>query len=168
MPACISGTPAYMSPEQAPGATVDKRADIWAFGCVLFEMLTGRPPFAGETAAETLAAVLERRTGVEGAAIRHAAGVRTAADALSEKDPRQRVRDIGDVRLALAGAFTSDAAAAVPRPLSPRRCPRGDVLSPLAALVIGAVVMAIATRLQDSRPCLRSPACRSKRRVPPR
>ena len=52
------GTPAYMSPEQAKGAKVDKRADIWAFGCVLFEMLAGRPPFAGETAAETLAAVL--------------------------------------------------------------------------------------------------------------
>jgi eukaryotic-like serine/threonine-protein kinase len=56
----ILGTAAYMSPEQARGLPVDTRADIWAFGCVLYEMLTGRPPFKGQTVAETLAAILER------------------------------------------------------------------------------------------------------------
>jgi len=56
----ILGTAAYMSPEQARGLPVDPRADIWAFGCVLFEMLTGRPPFTGQTVAETLTAILER------------------------------------------------------------------------------------------------------------
>ena len=56
----ILGTAAYMSPEQARGLPVDTRADIWAFGCVLYEMLTGRPPFTGQTVAETLAAILER------------------------------------------------------------------------------------------------------------
>jgi eukaryotic-like serine/threonine-protein kinase len=54
------GTPAYMSPEQARGLSVDKRADIWAFGCVLFELLTGRPPFAGETIADIIGAVIGR------------------------------------------------------------------------------------------------------------
>jgi eukaryotic-like serine/threonine-protein kinase len=54
----ILGTAAYMAPEQAKGKAVDKRADIWAFGCVLFEMLTGRPLFARETVTETLAAVM--------------------------------------------------------------------------------------------------------------
>ena len=56
----ILGTAAYMSPEQARGQAVDKRTDIWAFGCVLYEMLTGRIAFAGETVSDTIAAILER------------------------------------------------------------------------------------------------------------
>ena len=63
-----------MSPEQAKGSKVDKRADIWAFGCVLFEMLTGRPAFSGETMAETLAAVLHERARVGDASRRDATG----------------------------------------------------------------------------------------------
>ena len=56
----ILGTPAYMSPEQARGQSLDSRTDIWSFGCVFFEMLTGRAPFAADTLADTLAAILER------------------------------------------------------------------------------------------------------------
>jgi Tol biopolymer transport system component len=100
----ILGTAAYMSPEQARGKSADKRADIWAFGIVLYEMLTARQLFAGETVSDTLAAVLEREVRLEHAPPRF----RTLLRACLERDPRKRLRDIGDAwRLldpALAGA----------------------------------------------------------------
>jgi Tol biopolymer transport system component len=97
----IIGTAAYMSPEQARGLTVDKRTDIWAFGCLLFEMLTGRAAFAGETVTDTLAAILDREPDWMGlpATAPPAAGrlLRLCLD----KDPRHRLRDIGDARVEL-------------------------------------------------------------------
>jgi eukaryotic-like serine/threonine-protein kinase len=95
----ILGTAAYMAPEQARGRDVDKRADIWAFGVVLWEMLTGRPLFDGETLTDTLAAVLTRE-------IDWSLLPRSTPPALVdllrrclERDPKKRLRDIGDVRL---------------------------------------------------------------------
>ena len=93
----ILGTAAYMAPEQARGAVVDKRADIWAFGVVLYEMLTGKQPFAGETVSDTLAAVL--KTEPEWDAI--PAGMRRLVRRCLEKNVRQRLRDIGDARIAV-------------------------------------------------------------------
>ena len=96
----ILGTAAYMSPEQARGKPVDKRADIWAFGCVLYEMLTGRAAFAGDTTTDTLAAILEREPNWQ--ALSPAARPLTGVlQRCLEKDPRRRLRDIGDVRLLL-------------------------------------------------------------------
>ena len=94
----LLGTVAYMSPEQARGQLVDKRSDIWAFACVVYEMLTGRAAFARETLTETLAAVLEREP--EWSAIPDAtpsAIVRLLHRCL-DKDPKRRLRDIGDAR----------------------------------------------------------------------
>ena len=88
-----------MAPEQARGKTSDKRADIWAFGVVLYEMLTGRRLFAGETVTDTLAAVLTRE--IDGAAL-PASTPPACVDLLRrclERDPKKRLRDIGDVRL---------------------------------------------------------------------
>ena len=101
----IMGTATYMAPEQAKGKVADKRADIWAFGVVLLEMLTGHRVFSGETVSETLAAVMMKEPEWD----RLPADLRSKLSNLVrrclEKDPRQRVRDIGDVRLAMEGAF---------------------------------------------------------------
>ena len=101
----IMGTAAYMSPEQARGKTVDKRADIWAFGVVLFEMLTGRRAFEGEDVSLTLSAVLQREPVWNELPSDVPATLRTYLRRCLAKDPRQRVHDIADVRLALEGAF---------------------------------------------------------------
>ena len=83
----ILGTAAYMAPEQAKGKQVDRRADIWAFGCVLFEMLSGKKAFEGETISDVLAAVLQERAGLGGAARRHAAGNQETDSALPAEGP---------------------------------------------------------------------------------
>ncbi len=97
----ILGTAAYMSPEHARGRTVDKRADIWAFGCVLFEMLTGKRPFDGEGIAETLGAVIHKEPVWARLPAATPASVRTVLQRCLQKDPKQRLRDIGDVRIEL-------------------------------------------------------------------
>ena len=105
----VVGTPAYMSPEQARGQLVDRRADIWAFGCVLYELLTGQRAFEGD---ETSAALTER---VHGGAVfgRLPAAVpsriRTALELCLEPDPKERLADIRDVRLVLQGKLAAPA-----------------------------------------------------------
>jgi serine/threonine protein kinase len=97
----ILGTAAYMSPEQARGRTVDRRADIWAFGCVLFEMLTGHRPFAGTDATEVLAAVIQSEPDLAALPASTPSRVRELIGRCLRKDPRSRLRDIGDARTAL-------------------------------------------------------------------
>ena len=89
----ILGTAAYMAPEQARGRVVDKRADIWAFGCVVYEMVTGRRPFAGEDVTETLASIVKDPPDLSAAP----PPLRRLLGRCLEKDPRKRVRDIADV-----------------------------------------------------------------------
>jgi len=93
----VLGSPAYMSPEQARGKAVDKRSDIWAFGCVLFEMLTGRLAFAGNTISDTIAAVLEREPAWN--ALHAPIGLRRLLQRCLEKDPNRRLHDIADARI---------------------------------------------------------------------
>jgi serine/threonine-protein kinase len=94
----ILGTAAYMSPEQARGVPVDKRTDIWAFGCVLYEMLTGRVTFVGDTVSDTIAAILEREPDWTVLPPETPAGVQRVLHRCLTKDPKRRLRDIGDVR----------------------------------------------------------------------
>jgi eukaryotic-like serine/threonine-protein kinase len=95
----ILGTAAYMSPEQARGHSVDKRGDIWAFGCVLYEMLTGRLAFPGDTVSDTIAKILEREPDWSALPAATPASVRRLLLRCLAKDPKQRLRDIGDVRI---------------------------------------------------------------------
>ncbi len=95
----ILGTAAYMSPEQARGKAVDKRADIWAFGCVLYEMLTGRVPFDGETTSDTIGRILEREPDWSALPAATPVAIRRLLLRCLVKDARQRLRDIGDARI---------------------------------------------------------------------
>ena len=103
----ILGTAAYMSPEQARGKIVDRRTDIWSFGCVLYEMLTGRQLFAGETVSDTIAKILEREPDWSAIPAAVPEKLRDLLRRCLEKDARKRLRDIGDARLELEEAVAA-------------------------------------------------------------
>jgi serine/threonine-protein kinase len=109
----ILGTAAYMSPEQAKGDVVDKRADIWAFGVVLLEMLTGRQTFKGNSIAETLALVITASPQWEQLPKATPPQIRRLLRRCLAKDPRRRLRDIGDARIAIAEVQSGEADDAV-------------------------------------------------------
>jgi len=106
----ILGTAAYMSPEQARGKAIDKRTDVWAFGCVVYEMLTGRAAFAGDTLSDTIAAILEREPNWSGLPAATPAPIRRLLVRCLDKDVKRRLRDIGDARTEIddmvSGAIT--------------------------------------------------------------
>jgi eukaryotic-like serine/threonine-protein kinase len=135
----ILGTAAYMSPEQARGRPVDKRADIWAFGCVLYEMLTGRRAFTGDDVTETIGAVIHKEPDWSVLGPGTPASVLVALQRCLAKDPKQRFHDIGDVRLALDGAFD------VPGANGPSSAVRARRRQIAAALVAVSVVAVTAT-----------------------
>jgi len=101
-PGRIIGTPAYMSPEQARGQPTDKRSDIWSFGCVLYEMLTGKVPFEGETVSDTLANILQTEPEWESLPQSTPANIKVLLRRCLEKDPRRRLRDIGDASIEIS------------------------------------------------------------------
>jgi len=111
-PGRIIGTPAYMSPEQARGQQTDKRCDIWSFGCVLYEMLTGKVPFEGETVSDTLAGILEREPDWHALPQATPVNIQVLVRRCLEKDPRRRLRDIGDASIEIHETLGS--AATVP------------------------------------------------------
>ena len=104
----ILGTAGYMSPEQARGKPVDRRADIWAFGCVLYEMLTRQRAFEGATLSDTIAAILERDPDWSELPSDTPRTVRRLIERCLEKEPKQRLRDIGDARLDLEQVIRGD------------------------------------------------------------
>ena len=147
----VLGTPAYMSPEQARGQVVDRRTDIWAFGCCLYECVTGRSAFKGNTVTDTLAAVLDKDPdwGALGDGVPHA--VRTLLRRSLAKDVRQRLQHIGDARLELEeiGGDANPPSAAARRPR--RAVP---ILLGVAALL--AIATGLAFWLEGWRPTAHS------------
>jgi serine/threonine-protein kinase len=136
----ILGTAAYMSPEQARGKTVDQRTDIWAFGCVLYEMLTRCRAFPGDTASDTMAAILEREPDWTKLPVAAPAQVRRLLLRCLQKDPSCRLRDIGDARLELDEALFSPARADLQKPAV---MTRRTAISALAGAAAGAVATGI-------------------------
>ncbi len=140
----IIGTAAYMSPEQAKGRAVDKRADIWAFGVVLFEMLTGQRAFQGEDISETLASVLKDSVDLNLLPASTTFTIRRLLQRCLERDPRKRLRDIGDARHVLEGGddallsgTNSGSMSASGGTAAVRRSPRSTAL--FAAIVVVAL-----------------------------
>jgi serine/threonine protein kinase/WD40 repeat protein len=119
-PGVILGTAAYMSPEQAKGKTIDKRTDIWAFGCILFECLTGKQPFHGDTVTETLASILKAEPDWEALPTAIPGNVMVLLRRCLQKDPKDRVHDIADARIELNESLYSKPIA-VQQPIRARR-----------------------------------------------
>src|SRR5262245_51747373 len=141
----ILGTAAYMSPEQAKGRAVDKRSDVWSFGCLLFEMLTGKKAFEGEDVSDTLAAILRGDPEWSLLPVDVPAAVRTVIKRCLEKDRRQRIPDFSVVRFMIDEALRPQAALPQPAtPISP--VPSRPPLIPwLIATTLGAgLVVAVA------------------------
>ena len=154
----ILGTAAYMAPEQARGKVVDKRADIWAFGAVLFEMLTGTRAFPGDDVTDTLAAVVRGEPEWNLIPNNVSPTILVFLRRCLQKDPRQRVGDIHDVRLALEGAFDVPSAPATSGALGGASSKRERM-----ALVTLAVVSLVALALAAIAYAGRSPAAEPAR-----
>jgi serine/threonine-protein kinase len=137
----ILGTATYMSPEQARGKPVDKRTDLWAFGCVLYEMLTGRPAFTGETISDTIAGILERDPDWRALPAATPPSVTRLLQRCLSKDPRRRLHDIADARIEIEDALDGDGAQ------TPAQTATGDrprVRLPWAIAVVTSVAALIA------------------------
>jgi Tol biopolymer transport system component len=142
----ILGTAAYMSPEQARGKVVDKRSDVWAFGAMLYELLTARRLFEGETVSDVLAAVLTRQpewTALPDATPR---SVRRLLERCLERDPKLRLRDIGEARVALTPGARPDEPAASAAPASPSR----GMLWAIAGFAAGLALFALVSRMRPA------------------
>ncbi|HTO77924.1 MAG TPA: protein kinase [Thermoanaerobaculia bacterium] len=138
-PGVIVGTVEFMSPEQARGRAVDKRTDVWSFGCVLFEMLSGRRAFTGESPADVLINVATKEPEWSALPVATPVRVRELLERCLQKDPNRRLRDIGDARIALEDAYVAsgDRSGGAMAPLpSPRE--RRLVLAILAGLGLAA------------------------------
>ena len=107
IPGSVVGTSAYMSPEQARGQTLDKRSDIWSFGCILYEVLTGRRLFAGETFSDTIAAVLRDELTLEALPESTPSGIRRLLVRCLRQSTADRLRDIGDARIEIDEALSA-------------------------------------------------------------
>ncbi|HEY5617539.1 MAG TPA: protein kinase [Vicinamibacterales bacterium] len=155
----ILGTAAYMAPEQARGKVVDKRADIWAFGCVLYEMLTGGRTFDGDDVTVVTASIIKSDPNWTALPPETPPAVRTILRGCLQKEPRHRIRDIGDVRLALDGAFVvSDGGGKAAGVALPQSGFGRQALPWVAAVVAASAITGFATWAVSRNPSDAQPA----------
>lgn len=156
----ILGTAAYMSPEQAKGKAVDKRSDIWSFGCVLFEMLSGKQAFSGETLTDTLAAVVRAEPEWEELPVETPRAIRQLLRRCLTKEPKRRLRDIGEARIVLNEPLGSEEGTAVPAvPVRPQSNWKGVLpwaLVILLAIGLSAISLMYVSRTPKTESLLRS------------
>ena len=139
----VLGTAAYMSPEQAKGKVVDKRADVWAFGAVFYEMLTGQKPFVGDDVSDTLALVLKFEPEWDALPDDTPPRLRQLVQTCLQKDTKHRVADMQDVRLAMEGAFETTISA----PSGPTVVPRLAGWQRPVPLVLGVLLLVVLSGL---------------------
>jgi len=142
----VIGTPAYMSPEQARGKPTDKRSDIWSFGCVLYEMLTGRLPFEGETTTDVLARIIEREPDWDLLPQTTPMNIRVLLRRCLEKDPQKRLQHIGDAAIEINETLSLPATAP-PVTTAPVAISRPRGLQRLIAGIAFVVFVAVAASL---------------------
>ena len=149
----ILGTVAYMAPEQARGKPVDRRADIWAFGCVLYELVTGRRAFDGEDTADVLARLIEREPDWNALSAKTPADVRRLLMRCLTKDAKGRLRDIGEARFTLDEVLARGSSAAIAVTLQAGARPRTwlRALPWGLAIALGTIVMLPYLRAPDAR-----------------
>jgi serine/threonine-protein kinase len=164
-PGVILGTAAYMSPEQAKGKPLDKRTDIWAFGCVLYECLTGKRAFEGDTITETIASILKSEPDWTLLPGETPASVRTVLRRCLQKDPNLRLHDIADARVEMREELAG------PTPMVPvvQRLPLGWLIaSGVTALAIGALIgAAVMNHIKPGPPQTSQPVVRAPIRLEP-
>jgi eukaryotic-like serine/threonine-protein kinase len=166
----LLGTAAYMSPEQAKAKSVDRRADIWAFGCVLYEMLMGKTAFKGETVTDTLASVIKEEPDWKLLPAATPMRVRVLLQRCLQKDPKERLQAIGDARIAL-----NEVLSGAPEPVgsagaSPAKSafgPRMLLLFSLATLIIAALASVATWNLKPSPSPSAKPVTRFTITLPP-
>jgi len=151
----ILGTATYMSPEQARGLALDERTDIWAFGCVLYELLTGRKAFRGDTVADCLAAIIGSEPDWTALPSSTPASVVELLRRCLDKDSQRRLGQIGDARLELEAVLASGSGRAIPAPIEPaitRKVPRVAYVGAIVGILIAGVVGLRAVRQMTLKP----------------
>ena len=148
----ILGTAAYMSPEQARGKTVDKRSDVFAFGCLLFEMLTAHQAFEGDTISDTLASVLKSQPDFTKLPAETPRAIRDLLKRCLEKDPKLRLRDMGEARIAIDHARHGGDEPAPVNIAAPAKRGRRDLVWGAALLVVAAIAFFGAKQMRPESP----------------